>query len=303
MSPITEIVPLGAGRSLCLLRGGASDGTPTVLIHGAMTTHVDWLEAPFAAFAERGPVIAVDRPGHGASARPRYDAAPLAQARQIRAGLAALGVDGPPRLVAHSYGGLVGLAWAAAWPDEVAGLLLLAPIVRPEFRAVEHTFLAPRAAPLIGPLFSELARRTVDPVLLRVVQKLMFSPADPPVDWLARFPDEAVLRVSQMVEEGEDAASVLPGSPAGTIDVRRIRAPVHILNGRQDKIVDHKRQASVLAELLPQAELTLLDGVGHMVHHIALSEVLRAFDAISRSTGREPASTKPARSAAPPPPA
>jgi pimeloyl-ACP methyl ester carboxylesterase len=168
---------------------------------------------------------------------------------------------------------------------------------------VEHTFLGPRAAPLIGPLFSELARWTIDPVLLRVVQKLMFSPADPPPDWLARFPDGSVLRASQMVEEGEDAASVLPGSPAGTIDVRPIRAPVQVLNGRQDKIVDHRRHASVLAELLPQAELTLLDGVGHMVHHAALSDVLRAFDAISRPTGRARASTGPARSAAPPPPA
>ena len=294
----SHTVALGAQRSLHLLEAG--DGRPIVLIHGAFATHVDWLEAPLAAFAARGRALAVDRPGHGGSARPRYDAAPGAQAAQIRGGLAALGVEGPVRLVAHSFGGMVGLAWAADWPAEVESLLLLAPMVRPEFRAVEHTFLGPRAAPLIGPLLSEAARWTLDRPFLRLVQKLMFSPGEPPADWLARYPEETVLRPSQMVEEGEDTAALLPGSPAGMVDFRAIRCPVAVLNGADDRIVDHRQHADLLPTLLPQAQVTILDGVGHMVHHQALPAVLAAFDRLSL---REPASTGPDRAVGPPSPA
>jgi pimeloyl-ACP methyl ester carboxylesterase len=294
----SKTLALGNGRSLHLLEAG--DGAPIVLIHGAMATHVDWLEAPFAAFAARGRVIAVDRPGHGLSARPRYQASPRSQAAQIREGLAALGAAGPMRLVGHSFGGIVALAWAAEWPDEVASLLLLSPITRPEFRAVEHSFLGPRAAPLVGPLLSEAARWTIDRPFLRAVQKLMFSPRNPPADWLARYPEEAVLKPEQMVEEGEDAAALLPGSPVGVVDWTAIRCPITVVNGAEDRIVDHRQHADVLAELMPHAQVRLIDGIGHMAHHQALPEVLAAFDALS---AREPASTAPGRSAGPPSPA
>ncbi|WP_374468454.1 alpha/beta fold hydrolase [Phenylobacterium sp.] len=295
---ISKTLALGAGRSLHLLDGG--EGPTIVLIHGALTTHVDWLEAPFEAFAARGRAIAVDRPGHGLSARPRYQASPRAQAAQIREGLAALGAELPVRLVAHSFGGIVALAWAAEWPEEVASLLLLSPITRPEFRAIEHSFLGPRAAPLIGPLLSEAARWTLDRPFLRAVQKLMFSPRNPPPDWLARFPEETVLSPAQMVEEGEDTATLLPGSPLGLVDWNAIRCPVAVVNGADDRIVDHRQHADVLAELIPQATATLLEGVGHMPHHQALPEVLAAFDAVNAP---ERASREPARSAEPPPPA
>jgi pimeloyl-ACP methyl ester carboxylesterase len=294
----SETVALDAEHSLHFVHAG--DGPPIVLIHGALATHVDWLEAPLAGFAQRGRAIAVDRPGHGASRRPRFEATPLAQAGQIREGLAAFGVQSGVRLVGHSFGGLVAMTWAAAWPEEVQGLLLLAPITRPEFRALEHLVLGPRAVPVFGPLLSEMARSTTDPVFLRMVQGLMFSPATPPADWLARYPHDVVLRPSQMVEEGEDAATITPGSLAGLVDLRAIRCPVAVLNGGSDKVVDHRQHAAVLAALMPNADFTLVGGVGHMPHHVALPEVLRAFDGL---TPKERGSRAPVQSATPPGPA
>ncbi|HEY8617729.1 alpha/beta hydrolase [Phenylobacterium sp.] len=296
---ISQTVALDAERSLHLIREG--DGLPIVLIHGALATHVDWLEAPLAAFAQRGLALAVDRPGHGSSARPRYDATPLAQARQIRAGLTALGVDvAGVRLVGHSFGGMVAMTWAAAWPEEVRSLLLLSPITRPEFRVTEHLMLGPRALPVFGPVIAEVARWSLDPVLLKMVQKLMFSPGQPPVDWLERYPAEVVLRPSQMVQEGEDAATLTPGSLAGLVDIRAIRCPVALVSGMGDKIVEHRQHAALMAAVMPQAALTLVEGIGHMPHHQALDQVLAAFDGLS---AQEPASTAPAQSAERPSPA
>jgi pimeloyl-ACP methyl ester carboxylesterase len=272
-----RLIDLGPQRSLFRLEAGS--GTPIVLMHGAFTTHVDWLEAPLAAFAERGRAIAVDRPGHGRSARRRFDAHPAAQAAQIREGLANL--EGRPRLiVGHSMGGLAALAYAAAWPEEVAGLLLLGPITRPEFRPLEHLILAPRATPVAGPWMAELARPWFDAGLVRLVQAAMFWPAPPPQGWLDRYPHGAVRPAAGTVAEGEDALAVAPGSPP--VDLGLIRAPVRIVAGEQDIVVDRRRHAMALGRMLPQSETLILPGVGHMPHHLALPEVMRAFDAMTQ---------------------
>lgn len=276
----------GEGRTLHLVEAGA--GRPLVLIHGALTTHTDWLGPLFDGFAKRGRAIAVDRPGHGASRRPRYQASPLQQADQIREALQQLGVE-RPILVGHSFGGIVALAWAAAYPDEVAGLVLAAPIAFQEFRALEHPFFGPRALPFIGPFISEAARRSVDPMLLKVVQKIMFAPHDPPGDWLARYPYETVLTAAQMLEEGEDANSVFPGSPTSLIDYGAIRAPLRILAGEMDHVVYPIRHAKRLATLLPQAQLTVRLDVGHMLHHTASDSLFQIVDDLMRSSALRPA--------------
>jgi pimeloyl-ACP methyl ester carboxylesterase len=118
-------IDLGAERSLHAVQGGK--GPDLLLIHGALATHGDWLEGPFDAFARRFRVTAVDRPGHGASSRPRFSGTPRDQARQIAEGLDRLGV-GRTIVVGHSMGGLVALALAERFPERVAALVLVAPI-------------------------------------------------------------------------------------------------------------------------------------------------------------------------------
>lgn len=275
MTLTSHSLPLGEGRSLHLVEGG--QGRPIVLIHGAVHTHCDWMGSLFDGVSARGRAFAVDRPGHGESLRPRFRASPREQADQIREGLARLGVE-RPLVVGHSFGGMVALAWAAAYPGETAGLLLLAPIVFQEIRPVEHALFGPRAFPLVGPLVSEVALRTLDPGLLPIVQKLMFSPQPVSPDWLARYPFARILTAAQAVEEGEDVGNLTPGSPGGLIDFAAIQAPVRILTGDRDHIVDHNRHARRLATMLPQAELTVLEGVGHMLQHVESEAVFRALD-------------------------
>lgn len=276
----------GEGRTLHLVEAGA--GQTFVLIHGALTTHTDWLGTLFDGFASRGRAIALDRPGHGASRRPRYQASPLQQADQIREGLRQLGVE-RPILVGHSFGGIVALAWAAAYPDEVAGLVLAAPIAFQEFRFLEHPFFGPRALPLIGPWLSEAARISLDPMLLKLAHKIMFAPHLPPPDWLARYPYARILTAAQMLEEGEDANSVFPGSPTSLIDYRAIRAPTRILAGEMDQVVYPVRHAKRLAAILPDAELTVRLDVGHMLHHTASDGLFQIIDDLMRSSVTGPA--------------
>lgn len=271
-----QTIPLGDGRSLHLRQAGR--GPDLVLVHGALTTSHDWSCSPAAGLAARHRVTIVDRPGHGLSRRPRMAGTPRDQARQLLRGLDLAGVE-RPLVVAHSYGGLVALAMAEAEADRLAGLVLVAPIAFPEPRLIEHGILAPRSVPVVGPFLSWLAEATrFDAVALEFIQKVMFDPAPVPTAWKASFPYDEVLDAEALVFEGEDAASVLPLSPAGSIDLARVRLPVTVLTGTADKVVEDERQGKALARLLPQARLIEIEGAGHMLHHSHPFELIDAIE-------------------------
>ena len=265
---------LGPGRSLHIVRRGT--GPDVLFLHGALTTHHDWLTGPAGAAAGAARATLIDRPGHGLSRRPRFVGTPRDQADQIAAGLDRLGL-GAATLVGHSFGALVALALAERHPERVAALVLVAPLVFPEPRLLEHGLLAPRSMPLIGPLLSRIGRHSgFDRAALEWLQEQMFSPDPVPAQWRQDFPYERVLDPDHLVLEGEDSASILPLSPAGTIDLRAVQAPVHILTGTSDRIVEQARQGKALARLLPNAPLTEIEGAGHMLHHSHPDLVLRA---------------------------
>lgn len=272
-------IQLGESRSLHAVQMGG--GADFVLIHGALTTHHDWLCGPAGPLAELGRVTIVDRPGHGASRRPRFFGTPRDQAGQIAAGLAKLAI-GPATIVAHSFGALVALALAECHPERVEALVLAAPLAFPEPRLLEHSLFAPRALPLAGPLLSRAANvLRLDRMMLENVQAQMFAPEPVPAEWRRTFPYDAVLDPDAMVSEGEDAAAILPMSPAGTIDLARIRVPVAVLAGTRDRIVSHARQGGQLAGLLPRAELVEIEDAGHMLHHTHPAALLSAVESLA----------------------
>jgi pimeloyl-ACP methyl ester carboxylesterase len=270
---------LEGDRTLRVLEAG--QGPPVVLIHGALATADDMLLGPFERLSREYRVLAVDRPGHGLSRRDRFEAAPRRQAELIREGLSEMDVE-RPLLVGHSFGGMVALAWAAAWPGEVAGLVLVGPMMRPEFRLMEHLLLAPRATPGAGPLLNAASQESLDPALLKTLQKTMFLPQPVPERWERGFPDELVL--DSMVAEGEDAAALL--TPSALIDIPRIAAPAHILYGGEDRVVDPRRHAIPLNALLRNSRLQRLPGLGHMAHHFAIEEVAAAVDGLAAAQTR-----------------
>ena len=100
------------------------DGTPVfALLHGLVDTLEIWDEvAP--QLANFGRVVRFDQRGHGESSAPPGPYQRLDLARDAIAVLDALEI---PRavLVGHSMGGIVSMATALAFPDRVAGLVLV----------------------------------------------------------------------------------------------------------------------------------------------------------------------------------
>ena len=114
-----------AGAKLNLLSLGQA-GTPAVLLHGFGGDMGTWLFNQDALAAERR-VVVFDLPSHGESEPlPEASASVEAIADLVDAALDALQVE-RAHLVGHSLGGAVALILAAARPERVASLALLAP--------------------------------------------------------------------------------------------------------------------------------------------------------------------------------
>jgi pimeloyl-ACP methyl ester carboxylesterase len=242
-----------------------------------MTTSHDWLLSPVFGEATRSQrVTVIDRPGHARSRRTRFGT-PREQADQIAEGLAQVGVT-RATVAAHSYGCLVALALAERHPDLIAELVLVAPLAFPEPRLIEHSILAPRSMPVLGPLFSRFAEFTqLDRPMVDLLHHVMFAPAPVPAAWRATYPYRSILSAHTMVAEAEDSASMLPMSPTGTLDMGKINVPTQVLTGTADRVVEDERQAKALARLLPHGMLVEVEGAGHMLHHTHPELVIRAL--------------------------
>jgi pimeloyl-ACP methyl ester carboxylesterase/bifunctional DNase/RNase len=137
--------------------GPGAPGGPTVVLENGLGSRMGWWRRVPAAVAAFAPVVAYDRAGLG-----RSGPAPLPRTARdttddLRALLAALAADpsagvAPPYvLVGHSYGGLAARLYAARFPGEVAGLVLVDP-------AHEDSWLARLRPRLDAAAFAPVAR-------------------------------------------------------------------------------------------------------------------------------------------------
>jgi pimeloyl-ACP methyl ester carboxylesterase len=263
-------------------------GAPLVLLHGNGAMVEDFEISGILDLAARDRrVIAFDRPGFGHSARPRNRVwTPAAQAELVHAALKQLGVV-RPMVVGHSWGTLVALALALAHPEDVRGLVLLSGYYYPTLRA-DVGLLSPPAIPVIG----DVMRYTVSPLLGRLAAPKMirkvFAPSAVPARFEAEFPVALTLRPSQIRASAADTALMIPAAAELSRRYGELTAPVGIMAGAADEIVDVGRHAERLHRELEGSELRRIDGAGHMVHHVAPAEVVELISRIERRSGERP---------------
>ena len=126
--------------------------------------------------------------------------------------------------------------------------------------------------------------------------RAMFAPAPVPEHFDQLFPKELMLRSIQLRASAEDAAMMAPAVVELEQHYRELKLPVVILTGGDDQIVDVGRQSRRLHEEVPQSEFVALPGLGHMVHHLAPDQVIKAIDrAAALADVVSPAQQVPAR--------
>jgi pimeloyl-ACP methyl ester carboxylesterase len=264
-------------------------GPPIVLLHGNGAMIEDYeISGVLDLAADDHRVLAFDRPGFGYSNRPRNRIwTPAAQAELVHRALKRLGVD-RPIVVGHSWGALVALALGLEHPEDVRGLVLLSGYYFPTARA-DVALLSPPAVPVIG----DVMRYTVSPLLGRLAAPKMirkiFAPSPVPARFAAEFPVGLMLRPSQIRASAADTALMVPAAAELSGRYGELTMPIAIMAGSADEIVDVGRHPQRLHAEIPGSELRLIDGAGHMVHHLAPREVMELIRHTERRSG-EPAS-------------
>lgn len=120
-----------------VLSGDRGAGAPVLWIHGSPGTWAAfrrYLEDP--ALRERAFQVAVDRPGFGGSDDGRAVPSLAEQVGRILPALDLPGSERPFVVVGHSLGGPVAIRLAAARPERVAAVVLIAPSVDPALERV-----------------------------------------------------------------------------------------------------------------------------------------------------------------------
>jgi pimeloyl-ACP methyl ester carboxylesterase len=294
--PIGRFLDVDGVRLHYIERG---QGEPLVLIHGNGTLIQDFtINSLVDRLSERFRVIVFDRPGYGYSTRPRHLWTPRAHATLFEHALAQLGVE-QAIVLGHSWGTMVAVSLALQAPDLVRSLVLLSGYYFPTAR-MDVALNTPLAVPGIG----DAMRHTISPPLARLMLpggiRAMFAPASVPEHFDRLFPKALMVRPIQLRASAEDAALMTPSVMELEQHYRELKMPVVILTGGDDKIVDVDRQSRRLHKEIPQSEFIALPGLGHMVHHLAPDQVIKAIDrAAHLAHAVSPAQQVPVRRPAP----
>jgi pimeloyl-ACP methyl ester carboxylesterase len=259
-------------------------GPVLVLLHGNGVLANDFEHSGLLdKAAEHYRVIAFDRPGFGYSERPRSKVwTPAAQARLLHHALQEIGVDSAI-VLGHSWGTLVALSLALDVPDFVRGLVLLSGYYYPSLRADVPLASGP-AIPLLG----DLMRYTVSPLMTRMLWRPLTKRAFSPLPVDARFHEMPVwmmLRPGQLRASAAESALMVPSAVALAKRYPELQMPAVVVAGTQDKIADFSHNAERLNERLPNSELQLQPGVGHMTHYAHPDKVLAAIESIAAQAG------------------
>lgn len=264
-------VELADGRRLHVLVAGAQHDGPTVVLLGGAGASVAAWAWLLPAIAEDATVLAYDRAGLGWSdPHPEGAAAGAdigAVLSDLQEMLVARGLPGPYVLAGHSLGAHHARAFAAAHPDQVAGLVLIDPSHEDQADVLEM----PSAS--MGPLLAGVA------VLARLGGTRLYLPADF-TDDLQPLPqpqrDQAMGQMrtpgywrtfgAEMV--GLDAiGATLPTGPAVLGEL-----PLHVLIATDGGTTDAQRQQveaaaelrSTMEQLSTRGATTVLPDASHV---------------------------------------
>lgn len=234
-----------------------------LLVHGQPGSAEDW-DPVVEQLGSELRVLAVDRPGYGASA---LEARAMSGNAELLADLVASRVGRPVVVVGHSYGGGVALLMAARRPEAVAGLVLVSSVgTRATVNGVDHLL----ASPGVGTLLSGAGLFTLGRVLPRVGSLVRRLPSTAAERLRLSLPDDRYsaeisrsgfrLWRSFLAEQRALVAEIGDVEAA----IGGVRVPVAVVTGTHDLVVPPAASAE-LAAAIPGAELVVAARTGHFV--------------------------------------
>ena len=269
----------------------SGSGAPLLLLHGgpALTDYMDML------YPEAEGWRAVRYQQRGLS--PSAVGGPFTVERHVADAVAALDTLGIGRAVVlgHSWGGFLALQVALARPDRVAGLVIVDPLgaVGDGGVAEMGQHLVDRMSPSAAGQFGEVAARLAGagpgfPTDADALESLSLL-------WPSYFADPAAAppfpphMKTSLEGYRETFASVAEQLASGFGEkLREVHVPAVFVLGEESPMPASQGQQT--AALLPQAEVEIIPGAGHLPWHERPGCVAAALAAIrERTTGPDPA--------------
>lgn len=253
-------------------------GPPVLLLHGQPGGAAVWFRVQPTLAAAGMEAIAVDRPGYG-----RTGGRSVGFARNARLAFDLLDeLDiGQITVVGHSWSGPVALAMALQQPTRVRGLVLQGSIGG---AASIHLGDRALAVPVLGPLVVSAGLRAAAAGLPRERIRRRIAPELDGLSQarLARIASAwSTARTARSV--AHEQRSIITELPVIEAQLSRVRTPVVVLVGRQDKRVSPASQRN-LADRLPNAELIEVDG-GHLLAAEAADAIADAVSQVHQLAG------------------
>ena len=257
-------------------------GPAVLLVHGQPGRAADW-EPVSRQLAADHRVLALDRPGYGATGGPAMG---MVANADLLASLLRRRAAWPATVVGHSWGGGVAVLLAACHPELVAGLVLVGAV-----GGAGSVGLADRvlAVPGVGEAASSgllLFGNVTFPVVRRWASRLP-APLGPYL--AASLPDGRFavgrdehhrLRRSFLAEQ----RFLIHELPLVATCLRQVRTPTTVVTGAWDTVVP-PAASRALAEVIPGAELVTLPEVGHLVFRDAPVPLAAAVRTTARAAG------------------
>ncbi|MEX1364320.1 MAG: alpha/beta fold hydrolase [Nannocystaceae bacterium] len=256
----SRLVSVEGGRVYAIDRGPAeAELPPLVLLHGLLVTHHSFRRIIDGLAATRR-VIAIDLPGGGESDRPPPHAAGDYSltwiAGRVQEALAELGVQ-EHDLLAHSFGGAVAVQLVTTAPPLTRRLMLVDPVVfTMELPLEGRMALLPRLGPM---LFTQLYRRAD---LHRYLSRVLSTP---------ELLDESAVDLywDRLARHGGREAAYAMLLQMSRLDglrdrLERVPVPTTVVWGDRDGLMPVST-GERLVQLLPEAQLRVVEGCGHAV--------------------------------------
>jgi pimeloyl-ACP methyl ester carboxylesterase len=273
-----------AGDTLHVIQRG--DGPPMVLIHGVGGSLRVYTgrESLLPRLAEHFHVVGFDRPGHGHSPLPAEGPpGPKGQAALGRTLLDSLGVDEPVLLLAASWGASVAMAWALEAPEQVRGLLLIAPYIVPTDRPTDPVMALGQMGPVTDLVLETIAVPASIPIQ-PIMTRRAFHPQPVPEDYRK---GDAILLSQRPVSLRAAAADLRSINPALQEMLPRygsLPMPLILVQGEGDLLVPPGPNRDLADSLGWEAHF--LPEMGHALHVLAPDTVAALARRLQRAVSR-----------------
>ena len=239
---------------------GCRDCPAIILLHGTSAS-LQTFEPLVKRLSGEYRIITYDQPGYGLTGphpRDDYSAAGMFEALNAVANAARLDHF---YLGGNSMGGWVSWRYALAYPDRVDGLVLIdasgAPLRQGETAPPLNLGFRLMRNPLLRPLIEQITPRELVKKSLLDTVAVDAIVTEKMVDryWeLIRFPGNRHAMAVQTTTDRE---------PGYADRLSEIKAPTLILWGKEDQLI-YASAAETFAERIPNAEVAIFDGVGHL---------------------------------------